>query len=269
MTVPIVFTADVSDRFLTGVVAMCQRLAAGGVCRPEDFIGCWSNESEVRPHAQNPSALASGFFQVLPSIARGMGFVGDLRYTEPRGVYNEAIRELHAAEAGADAGRLAMARQSVHLLNKSLADAFCRLPLESQLIWAERYYRPYMGRLTSPTACYAANFVPAFIKYADKPDWVICAKDGFSNGLSAKESTLYYKANAAGLDVDKDGKITMGDLAAAIQRAMQGSRAKELTARVMALDPEATQPELDVTAGGTDNPLFVSPPLEEEDEEPS
>ena len=256
-------TADVSDLFLTNQIAMCKRLSAPDAeCRPVDLIGCWASESGVHAHAQNPNALASGFFQLLPSIGRSLGFHGDGRYTETPGAYRNAQISLALAKASKDPDRIANARADVRALDKALADAFTRLPLESQLIWAEAYYRPHKGRLTSATACYAANFVPAFIRHADTPSWVICAADGASDGLPDWESKEFFEANPT-LDVDKDGKITMGDLGAAIELASKKPRAAELISRVIALSSADSLAAIDVTNDGADVPIYEAPAPEE------
>lgn len=225
-------SSDVSDAFLSTLIGDCHpgRLD----CDPAVFLGCWLSESGLTPRAQNKGALAAGFFQAMPAILRGMGFGGDGKYSESAGAYAESKRE------GDKAGMRA--------LDQALSDAFCRLTLEAQLAWAFRYYRPHAGKLVNGGATYAANFCPAWIGHAGDAAWIICAKDGRSSGgLDVEEAEEWYRENA-GLDVDGDGAITMGDLAAKASRAASSPRGQELLARLRALDagelPDETQPDL-------------------------
>lgn len=73
------------------------------------------------------------------------------------------------------------------------------------------------GPIRSGTRLYQANFVPASLPLAhDFPD-VICAKGG---KRYRGQEDAFYRANAANLDVGKKGAITVGDMAAAIGRAL-------------------------------------------------
>jgi len=244
-------SSDVSDAFLSNLIGDCHpgRLD----CDPAVFVGCWLSESGLSPRAQNKEALASGFFQAMPAILRGMGFKGDVQYTEPPGAFVEAKRENDKARMRA--------------LDQALADAFCRLSLEVQLVWAYRYYRPHSGKLVNPGACYAANFVPAWIEHASTPTWIICAKDGRSDGgLTPERSEEWFRENA-GLDVDGDGAITMGDLAAKAERSAATPRGQELLARLNALRadqlPEETQPDLSAEIAELQALAAEPPPLDD------
>lgn len=213
------YSSDVSDNFLQTLIGNC--LPGRLDCDPKAFVGCWLSESGLSPRAQNKSALAAGFFQAMPKILRGMGFKGDAQYGERVGAYDAADE------------------QGKRALDQALSDAFCRLSLEAQLAWAFRYYRPHAGKLVNAGACYAANFVPAWIDHAGDAAWVICAKGGRSDGgLTPAESEEWYRENEA-LDVDHDGLITMGDLAAKAQHAADSPRGRELLARLEAMRDES------------------------------
>lgn len=220
-------SSDVTDTFLSNLIGDCHpgRLD----CDPTVFVGCWLSESNLSPRAQNKGALAAGFFQAMPAILRGMGFQGDTRYSETPFAY------VSAREAKDDT--------LMRTLDQALSDAFCRLSLEEQLSWAYRYYRPHAGKFVNPGACYAANFVPAWIGHADDATWIICAKDGRSDGgLKPAESEEWYRENAT-LDVDGDGAVTMGDLAAKAERAAATPRGVELVARIAALRTDEAAPD--------------------------
>ncbi len=210
-------SSDVSDAFLSTLIGDCHPGRLN--CDPAAFLGVWLNESGLSARAQNHEALAAGFFQAMPAILRGLGFRGDAQYSEPPGA--------HAAAAG-DAAKS-------RALDQALSDAFCRCTLEVQLGCAFKYYLPHAGKFVNSGACYAANFCPAWIGHAADAGWVICAKDGRSaGGLSTAQSEEWFRENA-GLDVDGDGAITMGDLAAKAARAAATPRGQELVARVRAL----------------------------------
>lgn len=78
---------------------------------------------------------------------------------------------------------------------------------------------------------------------------MICAKSGRSDGgLSAGESEEWYRENEA-LDVDRDGMVTMGDLAAKASRAAATPRGQELLSRIAAMrDDSAVVAELGALA---------------------
>lgn len=220
------YSSDVSDGFLSALIGECKAHLG---CDPAVFVGCWLSESGLTSHAQNKQALAAGFFQAMPAILRGLAFTGDGTYTEPTGAYARA--------------KLAGDKTELRALDQALSDAFCRLPLESQLPWAARYYRPRAGKFPNGGATYAANFCPAWIGHASDPTWVICAKDGRSaGGLTPASSEEWYRENA-GLDVDGDGAVTMGDLAARAAHYAATPRGKELVARLQALQTGA-QPDV-------------------------
>lgn len=271
-------SADVPDEFLRTLMADCG--PSGLQCRPIDLIGCWLHESGLSPRAHNGIG-AAGFFQVMPVIARGLGFRGDVAYREPAGAYVEAVKHLEDVRAHGVAGgsELAAATEAVRALDAALSSAFARLSLIDQLAWAYRYYKPHAGQLVNPGACYAANFVPGLLAHAAEPSFVICASNGRASwamdrdpAKASARSRDWYRQNVS-LDADNDGAITMGDLATTAARALSRERGVELAARLEAmtadpwdLAPPETQPEVasavDVTDGGADLP--VHPPIEPE-----
>lgn len=127
------YTADLSDAFFVKLWDICGRLR----CKPLDLLGCWMNESQLRSTARNASGNASGIFQLMPVIARGIGW-------DPRDTDLSRYRLLSA---------------------------------EEQLPWAERYYRPHAGLLVSATACYVANFLPALLPHAGDLSYILASHD--------------------------------------------------------------------------------------------
>ncbi len=101
-------------------------------------------------------------------------------------------------------------------------DEFAKLTAEQQLPYVERYYRPYIGRLTSSGRLYQATFMPATLKNSDEST-VLAGANG-----------PRYKAYAQnkGLDINKDGVITVSDLTARINKVRERSRWKDLAAQL-------------------------------------
>ena len=127
------YTTDLSDGFFVKLWALCGELE----CSPLDLLGCWYSESGLHAAAHNHSGDASGIFQVMPSIAHGLGW---------------------------DATDADLSR-------------YRDLTAEEQLAWAQRYYAPHRGRLETAAACYVANFLPAFLPHADEPGYVLASTE--------------------------------------------------------------------------------------------
>jgi hypothetical protein len=101
-------------------------------------------------------------------------------------------------------------------------DEFRKLTADEQLPYVERYYRPHTGRLTSSGRLYQATFMPATLKNSDEST-VLAGANG--------PRTQAYTQNK-GLDINKDGVITVSDLTARINKVKQRPRWKELAARL-------------------------------------
>ena len=101
-------------------------------------------------------------------------------------------------------------------------DEFRKLTAEQQLPFVERYYRPHTGRLTSSGRLYQATFMPATLKDSDEST-VLAGANG-----------PRYKAYAEnkGLDVNKDGLITVSDLTARINKVKGRASWKDLADRL-------------------------------------
>lgn len=126
-------TADLSDGFFEKMWMLAARLR----CKPSDLLGCWCNESNLRSTAHNANGHASGIFQLMPAIARGLGW-------DPKDLDLTRYRLLTA---------------------------------EEQLAWAERYYAPHAGQLGTATACYLCTFLPALLSHAGEPGFVLASHE--------------------------------------------------------------------------------------------
>lgn len=127
--------------------------------------------------------------------------------------------------------------------------AFRTLSATDQLSWVERYYRPYRGHLGSIGGLYVATFLPALIKNAGNPDFVLTAAAG--------PLPWAYAPNAA-FDANRDQRITVRELEDAVRRNCTGARWDDLVARLSLLDaPTLTDLALVVddepTSPGGDN----------------
>jgi hypothetical protein len=78
-------------------------------------------------------------------------------------------------------------------------DELARMSAEDQLNFVYRYFRPWKGRLTSLADCYMAILWPAAVGKPD--DYAL-----FTGGIA-------YRQNA-GLDANKDGRVTKAETAA-------------------------------------------------------
>jgi hypothetical protein len=112
-------------------------------------------------------------------------------------------------------------------------EAFRALTATQQLEWALRYYRPHRGLLVSIAAVYTATFLPALLRHAGDPAFVLVAKGGVRGWA--------YNANA-GFDRNVDLQITVKELGEAVERHCRGPRWRELIARLEAPDVEPSEP---------------------------
>jgi hypothetical protein len=158
-----------------------------GLADSFDLLRVWMNESGVSSTAENPHGHASGIFQAMPDTMAGLGFMA-----------------------------------SAKIDGATRAQAFRSLTATQQLDWAERYYRPAAGRLSTAAACYLWTFVPADIGLASNPDAVISAKVGSTLCPAGRRSSIF-DVNA-GFDENGDSAIQVHELTDAIDRACRGPR---------------------------------------------
>lgn len=87
------------------------------------------------------------------------------------------------------------------------------LDAADQVPYVGRYYKGIgsPSRLVDAGSLYLANFLPAFLAHTNDPEFVLAEK-------GEKDVHGWYRWNAS-LDMDKDGKIQVRDLAAAVEAA--------------------------------------------------
>lgn len=120
---------------------------------------------------------------------------------------------------------------------------FRALSASEQLVWAEKYYMPGAGKLTSRAACYLWTFLPADIGLARDPKSVLVAKAGSPLCPDGRRSTLF-DVNSA-FDKNGDNAIQVSELDSAIQRACRGPRWVAIRDRMrqeLGLQPMLTPP---------------------------
>lgn len=197
----IVHTKDIDNLFFPKLDLVAKELGAKSL----DMMSVMYSESGCRADAwnDNPKTLppekrwnASGLIQFMPFILPGVGWFKK----------DENNRPDHAA--------------------------FRRLSATEQLPFVQRYYAPYVGHLGSVGGLYVATFLPALVKYAGDPSYVLTAKNGRLGWA--------YGPNAA-FDTNRDLQITVGELEDAVRRNCRGPRWNELVARLEGLD-EAAEP---------------------------
>jgi hypothetical protein len=150
----------------------------------------WANESNCKASAHNTNGDASGIFQLMPSTAKDIGY--------------PVAADPHLA-------------------------AFRALGVAGQLVWAERYYNPHRGQISTVARFYLCTFLPALLSCADDPNHVLAGKDG--------PLAWAYNANWVSFDPGHaTGTITPASLVAAAHRAT-GPRTRELISRAQAYGP--------------------------------
>lgn len=162
---------------------------------PEDLLAVMFFESAgLDPAAHNPNGNASGLIQFMPNTLRDVGY-------------------------------------------KGTPEDFRQESAERQLDFISRYVldhsRAVNGHFKSAAQYYVANLWPIALKLPgvqqEDSRTVILEKNpagGRYPGISAKQEAAAYNANQS-LDVDKDGKISYGDLEKVMQNIKRSSRFRQ------------------------------------------
>lgn len=108
-------------------------------------------------------------------------------------------------------------------------EAFRALTATEQLPYFRRYFSPHRGKMLTAVGVYVATFLPAFVAHAGEADYVLVAR----RGLPDQHLGWAYEANAV-FDANNDGRITVGELALAIERNWRGPRCAEVELRAAA-----------------------------------
>ena len=104
-------------------------------------------------------------------------------------------------------------------------DKFHELNATAQLDYAWKFFQPAKGRLTSAARIYQFMFLPATFHGGQGPDTILADRDS-----SDEKVRTFYNKNK-GLDVSKDGKITLGDLEQKTSELAQSAQALLTTLR--------------------------------------
>lgn len=157
--------------------------------KPEDLLNVMAVESGIDPTAHNANGNASGLLQFMPSTLKGLGF------------------------------------QGTHADFRSMSSVD-QLDYVKKLIQGNMQYNG--GPFTSAAQYYVANFLPVALKLpgikAGDPNTIIVSQNPTTPHLpnvNTHMESVYYNANP-GLDADKDGNITYGDIQTVLNRAASG-----------------------------------------------
>lgn len=102
--------------------------------------------------------------------------------------------------------------------------AFTRLTADQQLPFVEKYFAPRKALgLDSIGRLYQLNYVPATARPDQGPETVLTERNGVLSELYASNTIL---------DVNNDGKITIGDLEAHALKGRQNARWTEIESRI-------------------------------------
>lgn len=208
--------------------AGCRRIDVN----PVDLLAVAANESGLNPRAWNAGGEAAGLWQLTP----------------------------------AGAGAAGWPRDQTHRFSSLTA-------VEQWPFW-ETYFRRFKGRLRTRAACYMATFLPALLALAADDGALLCSAAGLTDGVgpwSKHDVQGWYNGNR-GFDRARTGEIRVRDLTAAIDRstlALGGVWAD----CVAAIEREQaklrdTVPELDVTDGGQNAPVYMAPEFDPTDRDP-
>lgn len=164
--------------------------AEDGHFEPEWLLGMMCSESGLNPKAYNKHGGAAGLSQLMPSVLRNLGWVpGNIDFEACGGVFQN-------------------------------------LPAERQIPWTLKYFEMWrkhalIVRWQSRAHMYLCNFLPALLSGGMAPDRILvrhgapCALSGL---MSQARIDLIYEQNR-GLDQERKGYITPGDLEASIEHA--------------------------------------------------
>lgn len=158
--------------------------------KPEDILNVMAVESGLDPSAHNKNGNASGLVQIMPRYLKGLGFKGT----------HEEFRQTSAAD---------------------------------QLDFVEKLILNMMkingGPLTSAAQYYVGNFLPVALKLPGirqgNLNTIIVSKnpeEPHLPNISVQTEMKFYNANA-GLDYDRDGNITLGDIQNVLNKAKSKS----------------------------------------------
>lgn len=91
-----------------------------------------------------------------------------------------------------------------------------------QLVYVEKYFKSFTGKMKTPTDVYMATFMPAFV---GKPADFVLGREGDDTKVFGLTLNQIYKSNK-GFDKNKDGTITVGEVGATVEATLAAARQK-------------------------------------------
>jgi hypothetical protein len=196
--------------------------------------------------------IDGGFFLALEDVAQELGArAGDMlavMYSESgcrADAHNDNPKHLPSEQRWNASGLIQFMPATLVGLGWTKGHAaFRELSAWQQLPYVRRYYLPHRGHLGSVGGLYVATFLPALVKHAADPGFVLTAKNGPLGWA--------YAPNAA-FDANGDLAITVGELEDAVRRNCRGPRWNELLIRLNGMAPidgdPSDVPDLRTTRG--------------------
>ncbi len=163
--------------------------------------------ASVKGLADNTSNLFR--FLVLEMAARlqtNADWLVAVMASETGGTFDPAITNFIGA-----VGLIQFIPSTAKILGTSSA-ALRAMSAEEQLVYVEKYFRPFTGRLNSPEDCYMATFMPIHTGKA-------------SSNVIAVAGEKVYDQNA-GFDRDKDGIITNFEVGSVVRSILAGAESR-------------------------------------------
>lgn len=176
---------------------------------------------DVEPQPATPKrTLAWGnkvnaaFREKLESVAYSLGIVPDYLMAviafETAGTFSPSVKNM----AGSGATGLIQFMPKTAIGLGTTVDRLAAMSAVEQLDWVEKYFRPYKGRMKTLSDVYMAVLYPRAIGKPD--DYVLFDKE---------TQPTAYRQNA-GLDTDKNKRVTKFEAAGKVYQMLQEGRAE-------------------------------------------
>lgn len=179
--------------------------------------------------ARTTNAFRWELLNVADRLATSADFLAAVMAFESAGTFSPAVRN-----PGGARGLIQFMPSTAERLGTS-SGGLSWMSAVMQLGYVERYYRPFRGRLSSVEAVHMATFLPGLV--GAPASTVVGRKDDPSSPPGVAPLTLgQVYAENRGLDRDKDGTITIADIAVGSRAALDGSAARP---RIVVTEPSA------------------------------
>lgn len=164
-------------------------------------------------------SLEPGFARALVNMARGLGLdpnvIAGVMSAES-GLRPEAVNP-----NGGATGLIQFMPSTAAALGVTTS-MLRSMSAVQQLEYVRRFFAPHASRIQSVGDYYMAVFMPAFV---GKPSSFVLGEKGSTEIIAGLSKGKIYEQNA-GLDLDKDGKITVGDVTRKIENVMRQAQGK-------------------------------------------